>query len=130
MVSVVDSFVRYYDTGDDARRLSVGLADGQLAKEFSSDPLTDVVEGFCVTVFDRTGDVLEAFIEYKRNDEGMPYATDKVTVSDSVKSGQSGFVFDAVNAFVLLCRTSPKSTPPDYPYLMNAEGERVVDDEL
>lgn len=133
VVSIVDSFVRYYDSSQYEKVKSMSIPDGSLAKEFSDDPLTDVVEGFCVTVFDATGDVtggvLEAFVEYKRDDKGMPFATNKVSVSDSVKSGQSSDVFTAMAEFVMMCRLSPTDVPSDYPIMLNDEGDRIQDDE-
>ena len=127
VVSVVDSFVRYFDDVEYERVRGQRLADGALAKEFSDDPLTDVVEGFCVTVFDATGDVLEAFVEYKRDDRGMPYPTEKVTVSQSVKSGQSSEVFDVMAEFVAMCRLSPNDVPSDGIHYLDADGNRVAD---
>lgn len=131
VVSIVDSFVRYYDGSEYERVKGQRLADGALAKEFSDDPLTDVVEGFCVTVFDATGDVtggvLEAFVEYKRDDRGMPFATNKVSVSDSVKSGQSSEVFDVMAEFVMMCRLSPDDVPSDGIHYLDADGNRIID---
>lgn len=127
VVSVVDSFVRYFNDVEYERARSEGLADGQLAKEFSSDPFANVVEGFCVTLFDATGDVLEAFIEYKRDDSGMPYPTQKVSVSQSMKSGQSSEVFDVMTEFVTMCRLSPSDVPSDGIHYLDADGNRIAD---
>lgn len=112
VVCAVDSFVRYLDREVDGSAPSYGLPDGSLAKEYQTNPFTDVVEGFTLLIFDATGDFLDAFVEYKRDDKGMPVVCDKVIVGDSVRGATSDDVFRSVEEFVLMCRVSPDDLPP------------------
>lgn len=109
----VDSFVRFYSVKDAEELVANPPAAGELSREYSQNPLTDVKEGFCILVFDRTGAYLDAFSEYKRDDNGLPVPTTTITVSDSVKATNSKEVFTVMQEFVTMCRLSAERLPPD-----------------
>lgn len=107
-----DSFVRLYDDKTAMEELMLNPPPtGALAEEYSSNPLTDVREGFAILVFDRTGAFIDAFHEYKRDDKGMPVPSMQAFVSQSVRGANAVDVFEAVEEFVTMCRVSPVANP-------------------
>lgn len=69
---VVDSYTRTYDSRDEAQEFAKQSSGGSLAMEYKNNPLTDVIEGLSIIVFDLTGDFVQGFIQVILDDKGMP----------------------------------------------------------
>lgn len=80
---------------------------GDLAKEFASNPFTDIVEALCVFTMSWTGDLRVAVLQYKLDDRGLP---EFIEASDHVleSSNQIGGAVKAIlEDFVTFCKMSP-----------------------
>ena len=114
VAAVVDSFVRFYDRDDVALVVDNPPAQGELATAYASDPFSEVLEGFTILVVGATGDYLDAFIQYKRDDSGMPYVADdtSVVVSETIRGCGTDTTLEVLTEFVMNCRLSARELPP------------------
>ena len=86
---------------------------GDLAKEFASDPFTDIVEALCVFTISWTGESRVAVLQYKLDDRGLPQFIDPSETV--VESGEQigGRVKSILEQFVNFCKLSPSQYRSD-----------------
>lgn len=86
---------------------------GDLAKEFASNPFTDIVEALCVFTMSWSGESRVAVLQYKLDDAGRPVFVDPDETV--VESGEQigGLVKVILDAFVTHCKMSPSQVHPD-----------------
>ena len=80
---------------------------GDLAREFASNPFTDIVEALCVFTMSWSGESRVAVLQYKLDDSGLPQF---IEASDHVleSSNQIGGAVKAIlEDFVTFCKMSP-----------------------
>ena len=80
---------------------------GDLAREFSEDPFTDIVEALCVSVISWSGDSRVIVLQYKYDDHGLPVFVD--TTEAVTESGDKigGMVNMILSRFLQFCKLSP-----------------------
>jgi len=92
----VRSMVKYAAVATDAstRRFTeeevakgVTIAKGDLAREYETNPFTDITESLNLMVFSREGEEVHGIVEYKRNDQGMPEMGDATITTGTIGSG-------------------------------------------
>ncbi len=85
---------------------------GDLAKEFSSNPFTDIVEALCVFTMSWSGESRVAVLQYKLDDVGSPVFVDPSETV--VESGEQigGLVKGILDSYVTFCKISPTQIYP------------------
>lgn len=86
---------------------------GDLAKEFASNPFTDIVEALCVFTMSWSGESRVAVLQYKLDDVGSPVFVD--SSETVVESGEQigGLVKMVLSQFVDFCKLSPSQIHPE-----------------
>lgn len=86
---------------------------GDLAREFESNPFTDVVEALCVFTMSWSGESRVKVVQYKLDDVGHPVFFDPSETV--VESGEriGGLVKAILDSYVTFCKVAPVQVFPE-----------------
>lgn len=86
---------------------------GDLAKEFASNPFTDIVEALCVSVISWSGESRVIVLQYKYDDRGLPVFVDSTEAVTESGDKIGGVVNMILTKYLQYCKLSPSQIHPE-----------------